>query len=136
MTETPNGNGTRRTLDRLAGLSAPVLLGALGIVLWNLLAGVVEGVDANRDAIIELRGAVEALAATVTERTGDRWTATQDAQQQVIQALVDTAQNEALIDAREQLRDHQARLEAIALELARSGRRVDTLEELLGTLAE
>ena len=86
-------NGTRRVIDRLASIAVPILLGALGVVLWSLLTGVVEGVDSNQTAIVELQVAVENLTDLISDRTDDRWTATQDEQQQVIQALVDTAQN-------------------------------------------
>ena len=126
-------NGTRRPIERLAAISVPVLLGALGIGLWSMLSSVVEGVRANQTAIIELRGAVEALTATVTERAADRWTAAQEAQQQVFQALVDTAQNEQLIDARAELKEHQLQLQAMAIELAIGDRRLDALEAMLVT---
>jgi hypothetical protein len=128
-----NGNGTRRVIDRLAELSVPVLLGALGMVLWSMLGGVVDGVDANRAAIIELKAAIENLTAMVDERTADLWTAAQEEQQQAIQVLVDQAQNEQLIDAKTQLQSHQSRLEAIAVELAVGDRRIDTLEGAVGT---
>lgn len=131
---TPGNGGTQRVLDRLALLSVPVLLGALGVVLWSLLNGVVEGVHANQDAIMELHAMVAELTATVEERTGDRWTATQEAQQQVIQALVDTAQNEQLLGTRETLGVHRDRLEALALDLAVSQRRLDSVEAMVGTV--
>lgn len=126
-----NGSGSSRVLDRLAAISYPALLGALGIVLWSMLSGVVAGLRDSEAAIAGLRTTVENLATTVTERTGDRWTATQEAQQQVIQALVDTAQNGQLIEARTDLRQHQMRLEAIAVEMAVGNRRLEALE--LGT---
>ncbi len=131
--EPPDGNGTRRVIDRLATLSVPALLGALGIVLWSMLAGVVEGVAANRSAIIELKAAVETLTAMVDERTNDLWTATQAAQQQVVQGLVDAAQNEQLTETRQQLQQHQSRLEAMAIDLAVGDRRLGALEDAAGT---
>lgn len=127
-----NGNGTRRTLDRLAALSVPVLLGALGIVLWSMLAGVVDGVAANRAAIIELKAAVENLTAMVDERTNDLWTAAEEEQQQADQAVIDAAQNGQIVDARQQLQQHQSRIEAMAIELAVGDRRLDALEGAAG----
>lgn len=126
-----DSGGARRVLDRLAAVTYPTLLGALGIVLWSMLNGVVAGVRDSEAAIAGLRTTVENLATTVTERTGDRWTATQEAQQQVIQALVDTAQNGQLIEAKADLRQHQMRLEAIAVQMAVGDRRLEALE--LGT---
>jgi len=126
------GEGTRRVIDRLAALSVPVLLGALGIVLWSMLGDVAAGVDANRGAIAELQTAVENLAVTISERTANRWTAMQEEQQQLIQALVDTAQNEELIEAKTELREHRARLEAMAIELAIGARRLEEVEGAVG----
>ncbi len=129
-----NGNGTRRPLDRLATLSVPVLLGALGIVLWSMLAGVVEDVTANHSAIIELKAAIENLTAMVDERTHDLWTAAQEAQQQAVQTVVDAAQNEQIADAKQQLQQHQARIETMAIELAVGDRRLDALEGAVGPM--
>jgi ABC-type lipoprotein export system ATPase subunit len=126
---TSNGNGTsRRVLDRLAAVGFPVLLGALGIVLWTMLNGVVIGVRDSQTAIAGLRATVEHLAAAIEERTAGVWTEAREAQQQVIQALVDATQNNQLMDAEATLRDHQARLEAYAIELALRGRQLDAIE--------
>lgn len=127
------GNGARRALDRLAGISAPVLLAALGVVLWSMLAGVVEGVAENHGAIIELRAAVDNLTDTVTEQTADRWTATQETQQQALQALIDAAQNQQLVDAEELLRQHQTRLEQLLVDVTLGFRRLDDLADAIQT---
>lgn len=129
------GNGTtQRVIDRLALISVPVLLGALGIVLWSLLNGVIDGVRSNERAIVALEATVGEMQATLSEAASDRWTSTQEAQQQVIQALVDTAQNEELIEAKEDLRAQRTRLEAMAIDLAGNQRRIETLERIIGTL--
>ena len=128
-----NGNGTRRVLDRLASLSVPVLLGALGIVLWSMLAGVVDGVAANRSTIIELKAAIDNLTAMVDDRTQDLWTTAEAEQQQAIQAVIDAAQNEQIVDVKQQLQQHQSRIEAMAIDLAVGDRRIDTLEEAVAT---
>ena len=132
-----NGNGTsRRVLDRLAAVGFPVLLGALGLVLWTMLNGVVDGVRDSQTAIAGLRATVENLAAAIEERTTGVWTEAREAQQQVIQALIDATQNDQLMDAQAALRDHQARLEAYAIELALRGRQLDALEAAAGEEGE
>ena len=132
-TDNSDANGTRPVVDRLATMVVPVLLGALGVVPWSLMGSIIDGVDANRAAIAELQATVENLAVTVGERTVDRWTATQEEQQQLIQALVDTAQNEQLIEAKAELREHRARLEAMAIELAIGTRWLDEIDAVNGT---
>jgi hypothetical protein len=131
-TDQANGAGARRVLDRLAALAVPGLLGALCMVLWSVAGDLLAGVAANRDAIADLRAAVERLTVTVNERTADVWTAAAEAQQRIIQALVDTAQNEALIEAKEELRLHRERLETMAIELAVDAGRLDAVEAALG----
>jgi hypothetical protein len=127
-----NANGVRRVLDRLAALAVPGLLGALGVVLWSVAGDLVAGVAANRDAIADLRAAVETLTVTVNERTADLWTGAQEEQRQMMQALIDTAQNEELIEAKAELRAHRERLEAMAIELAVDARRLDEIEAAQG----
>lgn len=134
MPEPERREGVQNVLDRLALLAVPVLLGALGVVLWSLLNSVVDGVHENQEAIAAMQSSIGEIASALEERTGDRWTATQDAQQQVMQALVDSAQNEELIEAKEEVRAHRDRLEALALDLAVGLRRIETLEMTVGTL--
>ncbi len=129
-----NGNGGQRVIDRLALIAVPVLLGALGVVLWSLLTGVIDGVRSNERAIVALETTIDEMRSTLADAAADRWTATQDAQQQVIQALVDTAQNEELIEAKEELREQRSRLEGIAVELATDERRIEALERIIGTI--
>ena len=63
-----NGGRAQSPLERLAVLAVPILLGALGMVLWSLLSGVLDGVRDNQIVIAEMQTSIGEIASALTSR--------------------------------------------------------------------